>query len=84
MPGFREQTGQTWPNLSHTTTVMVEDADAHFARAQGEGATIVMEPTDHPSALRSYLAIDLERHQWEFSQTLRTLEPEEWGATRIG
>jgi PhnB protein len=84
VPGFREQKGEPWPNLSHTTTVMVDDVDAHYERAQAAGATIVMKPTDHPWGLRSYLAIDLQGHQWEFSQTLRIMEREEWGATRIG
>jgi uncharacterized glyoxalase superfamily protein PhnB len=42
-----------------------------------------MMPKDQPWGLRSYAAIDLEGHQWEFSQLLRIVEPEAWGATRI-
>lgn len=83
VPDFRGQQEQPWPNLSHTTTVMVSDVDAHYERAKEAGATILMSPTDHPWGLRSYSAIDLEGHQWEFSQTLRIVEPEAWGATRI-
>jgi hypothetical protein len=30
VPGFREQKGEPWPNLSQTTTVMVDDVDAHY------------------------------------------------------
>jgi uncharacterized glyoxalase superfamily protein PhnB len=51
--------------------------------ATDEGAIILMAPTDQPWGLRSYAAIDLQGHQWEFSQVLRAVEPEAWGATRI-
>lgn len=84
MPGFREDQERPWPHLSHSTTVMVSDVDAHYERAEAGGATILMPPTDQPWGLRSYAAVDLEGHQWEFSQTLRLVEPEAWGATRMG
>jgi uncharacterized glyoxalase superfamily protein PhnB len=83
VPDFREQRERPWPNLSHTTTAMVSDVDAHHERATAAGATILMTPTEHPWGLRSYAALDLEGHQWEFSQTLRIVEPEAWGAIRI-
>jgi uncharacterized glyoxalase superfamily protein PhnB len=83
VPDVREQQERPWPNLSHTTTVLVSDVDAHHQRASDQGATILMAPTDQPWGLRSYAAIDLEGHQWEFSQLLRFVEPEAWGATRI-
>jgi uncharacterized glyoxalase superfamily protein PhnB len=82
-PGFHEQQQPPWPNLSHATTVLVSDVDAHYERAKTAGATMVMAPTDQPWGLRSYAAIDLEGHQWEFSQMLRIVEPEAWGAIRI-
>ena len=83
VPSFREQQERPWPDLSHATTVLVSDVDAHYEQAKTAGATIVMTPTDQPWGLRSYAAIDLEGHQWEFSQTLRIVEPEAWGAIRI-
>jgi uncharacterized glyoxalase superfamily protein PhnB len=83
VPDFRQPQGRPWPNLSHATTVLVSDVDGHHQRARDEGATILMAPTDQPWGLRSYAAIDLEGHQWEFSQLLRIVEPEVWGATRI-
>lgn len=50
--------------------------------------TIITSKLEGPGGglwgLRTYLAIDLQGHQWEFGQTLRIVEPEEWGATRIG
>jgi uncharacterized glyoxalase superfamily protein PhnB len=83
VPDFREQRERPWPNISHATTVIVGDVDAHYKRAMTEGAAILTAPTDQPWGLRSYAAIDLEGHQWEFSQTLGVIEPEAWGATRI-
>jgi uncharacterized glyoxalase superfamily protein PhnB len=83
VPDFREQPEWRWPNLTHTTAVMVSDVDQHYERANSAGATILMPPTDQPWGLRSYSAIDLEGHQWEFSQMLRLVEPETWGAIRI-
>ena len=61
----------------------VTDVNAHYEQAKAAGATILMPPTDHPWGLRSYAAIDLEGHQWEFSQILQIVEPEAWGAVRI-
>jgi len=84
VPGFREQVERPWPNLSHTTTVLVSDVDAHYERAKAEGATLLTAPTDQPWGLRSYSAIDLEGHHWEFSQVVRLVQPEDWGPTRIG
>jgi uncharacterized glyoxalase superfamily protein PhnB len=83
VPDLREPPEKPWPNLSHSTTVTVTDVNAHYQRAKAAGATILMPPTDHPWGLRSYAAIDLEGHQWEFSQILQIVEPEAWGAVRI-
>lgn len=82
VPGFRAQQERPWPHLSHSITVMVNDVNAHYERAKSGGATMLTTPMDQPWGLRSYAAIDLEGHQWEFSQTLRLVEPEAWGATR--
>ena len=83
VPDLREPPEKPWPNLSHSTTVAVTDVNAHYQQAKAAGATILMPPTDHPWGLRSYAAIDLEGHQWEFSQILKIVEPEAWGAVRI-
>lgn len=84
VPGFREQRERPWPTLSHSTTVLVSNVDAHYEQAKAGGATLLMPPTDQPWGLRSYAAIDCEGHQWEFSQVMRLVQPEDWGATRIG
>jgi uncharacterized glyoxalase superfamily protein PhnB len=83
VPSVRESKESSWPHLTHTITVLVEDVDAHHARARAEGATILMVPTDQPWGLRTCAALDLEGHQWEFAQVMRMVEPEAWGAARI-
>jgi uncharacterized glyoxalase superfamily protein PhnB len=60
--------------------VHVEDVDAHFARAREAGARIEDEPKDQPYGDRSYHARDGEGHSWYFSQHVRDVAPEEWGA----
>jgi uncharacterized glyoxalase superfamily protein PhnB len=83
VPDFQAPQARPWPYQSHTTTVLVADVDAHYQHARGQGATLLMPPTDQPWGLRSYAALDLEGHQWEFSQMRSLLEPESWGAQRL-
>ncbi len=46
--------------------LVVDDPDAHFARATAAGAETVMEPTDQPYGSREYAARDAEGHVWCF------------------
>lgn len=66
---------------SGALVVLVDDVDAHLARARSRGASIVSEPEDRPWGLRQYTAEDPDGHRWEFSQFLRHVPPEDWGAT---
>lgn len=55
--------------------VVVDDVDAHCARARAAGATIAMEPTttDYGDGYwvdRTYEAIDPEGHHWWFMQRI--------------
>jgi uncharacterized glyoxalase superfamily protein PhnB len=52
---------------THTITVIVDDVDAHFERAEREGAAVLAAPRDQPWGVRSYAALDPEGHQWEFA-----------------
>lgn len=65
----------------HYVLVLVDDVDDHFRRAREAGAKIISEPEDKPWGLRQYLAEDPGGHRWEFSQHLRDVAPEDWGAT---
>lgn len=64
--------------------VHVEDVDGHCRRARAAGAAIVREPETQPFGERSYEAEDLEGQRWHFSQHVRDVAPEEWGATVSG
>ncbi|MER0242877.1 VOC family protein [Streptomyces sp. HSW2009] len=46
--------------------VVIEDADAHHARAAEHGAEILMPPTDQEHGSRDYMARDVEGNVWSF------------------
>jgi DNA-binding transcriptional MerR regulator/uncharacterized glyoxalase superfamily protein PhnB len=50
--------------------VIVDDVDAHFRHAAGEGAVIDYEPTDQPYGYREYSARDSEGGLWSFMKPL--------------
>ena len=66
--------------VSQYATVHVDDVDAHFRTAKAAGATILKEPQDMPFGVRQYTATDIGGHWWTFSQNIRDVAPEEWGA----
>jgi uncharacterized glyoxalase superfamily protein PhnB len=53
--------------------ISVEGIDAHFARAKAAGAHITQEPTDQFYGDRTYRALDLEGHVWNFREKVRDL-----------
>jgi uncharacterized glyoxalase superfamily protein PhnB len=60
--------------------VVVDDVDAHAAKAQREGAKILepVKTNDYGEeywADRTYMVLDLEGHQWWFMQRVRDQEP---------
>jgi uncharacterized glyoxalase superfamily protein PhnB len=66
---------------THSVVVRVDDVRAHCEHARAGGARILMEPTDFEYGERQYAAEDPAGHRWIFSETLRDVEPEEWGGT---
>lgn len=66
--------------VSSTLIVFVEDVDRHFRVAKAAGATILAEPADKPWGLRQYLAADPEGYQWEFTQFIKDVPYQDWGA----
>jgi uncharacterized glyoxalase superfamily protein PhnB len=51
--------------------VSVDDIDAHYARAQAAGATILSQLEDNTGiGQRQYRAEDLEGHRWMFATSL--------------
>src|SRR5262245_39330074 len=56
------------PDVHGQTYCLVEDVDAHFARARANGATLASEPANRDGT-RMYRAIDPEGHRWIFAQS---------------
>ena len=52
--------------VTMSTYVVVEDADAHFARAKAAGAQITREPVTQDYGGRDYTCRDPEGHVWTF------------------
>ena len=52
------------------TVIVVDDLDAHHARAAAAGAEVVEEPTDQDYGVREYGARDLEGHFWFFHDSI--------------
>ena len=57
---FGARVGQGW------AYVVLDDPDAHHARAVDAGAEVVMEPTDTSYGSRDYSARDPEGNLWSF------------------
>ncbi|MEA2449734.1 MAG: hypothetical protein QOG63_1666, partial [Thermoleophilaceae bacterium] len=55
--------------------VVVEDVDAHHARAVESGAEIVYGLTDQDYGSRDYAALDPEGNHWSFGTYHPTLDP---------
>lgn len=60
--------------------VPVADADSHCERARAFGARIVRPPNTCEFGERQYTAEDPGGYQWTFSQSVRDVNPPEWGA----
>jgi len=57
---------------THVPWVYVDDLEAHFAHAKGNGATIVEEIHPYPGS-SVYVADDLEGNRWTFSRARPTM-----------
>jgi DNA-binding transcriptional MerR regulator len=53
-----------------SVAVLVDDVDAHWARARARGATIAYDPVDQPYGYREYGARDQEGHLWSFMKAI--------------
>jgi uncharacterized glyoxalase superfamily protein PhnB len=69
--------------VTHLLKVRVADVDAAFARATRAGAAVVEEPTTWQYGERSCVVEDPWGHRWELTQTVRDVEPEEWGGVTV-
>jgi uncharacterized glyoxalase superfamily protein PhnB len=79
----RDQVAPSAGIVSQIIKVRVPDVDTAFARARDFGARVVDEPTTHEYGERSCMVEDLGGHRWELTQTVRDVEPEEWGGVTV-
>jgi uncharacterized glyoxalase superfamily protein PhnB len=68
---------------THLIKVRVPKVDSAFARALKGGARVVEDLTTWEYGERSGVVEDLGGHRWELTQTVRDVEPEEWGGTTV-
>ena len=80
---FTIREGDVIPNQSCTVQVRIVDALEHCERARQAGAKILTEPVDHVYGERQYNAEDFYGHKWDFTETMRDVEPESWGGTSV-
>jgi uncharacterized glyoxalase superfamily protein PhnB len=59
------------------------DVEAHYAKTKRGGQTIWEEPHETIYGEKQYGGTDLGGHRWLFSQHVRDVDPESWGATVV-
>jgi uncharacterized glyoxalase superfamily protein PhnB len=65
--------------VTQLVKIRVEDVDAALARASEAGARVVEGLETHMYGERSCVVEDPGGHRWELTQTVRDVEPAEWG-----
>jgi uncharacterized glyoxalase superfamily protein PhnB len=78
-----EQRGAHDENVTHLIKVRVEDVDAQFERARLHGVRVLEPPTDREYGERDCTIEDLAGHQWQFTQSVRDVAPEEYGCQTV-
>jgi len=78
-----EQVAPSGGVVTQLVKLRVPDVDAAFARARDAGARVLEEPTTWEYGERSCVVEDLAGHRWELTQTVRDVEPEEWGGVTV-
>jgi uncharacterized glyoxalase superfamily protein PhnB len=69
--------------VTHLVKVRVPDVDAACLRARDAGGRVLQEPTSYETGERSCVVEDPAGHRWDLSQSVRDVEPEEWGGTTV-
>src|SRR5689334_6961052 len=63
--------------------VRVPDVDAAFAQARDAGAKVLQEPHTWEYGERSGMVEDPAGHRWELTQSVRDVDPAEWGGVYV-
>ena len=77
----RTQVAPSGGVVTQVIKVRVADVDAAVARALEHGARVVEELRTHEYGERSCMVEDPAGHRWELTQTVRDVDPSEWGGT---
>jgi uncharacterized glyoxalase superfamily protein PhnB len=78
-----EQVAPSGGVVTQIVKVRVADVDEAFFRAREAGARVVEEPNTWEYGERSGVVEDPAGHRWELTQTVRDVEPEEWGGITV-
>ena len=78
-----QQVAPSGGNVTQIVKVRVPDVDAAFARAREAGARVLDEPKTYEYGERSGVVEDIAGHRWELTETVRDVEPEEWGGVAV-
>ncbi|MGY2702153.1 VOC family protein [Nocardioides sp. HB32] len=78
-----ERVAPSGDGYTHEIKVRVDDVDAAFARAVAAGARVLQEPTTYEYGERSGVVADPAGHRWELTQSVRDVQPEEWGGVTV-
>lgn len=65
--------------VTHSVMVRIENVKAHCEHARKHGAKILKEPLDYKYGEWQYTAEDLAGHRWTFTETIKDVDPIEWG-----
>lgn len=79
----RDQVAPSGGVVTQVIKIRVPDVDAAFARARDAGARVLEEPHTWEYGERSGVVEDPAGHRWELTQTVRDVEPEEWGGVTV-
>jgi uncharacterized glyoxalase superfamily protein PhnB len=80
----RDQVAPSGGVVTQLIKIRVPDVDAAFTRAREAGAKVLEEPRTWEYGERSGVVEDPAGHRWELTQTVRDVEPEEWGGVTVG
>jgi uncharacterized glyoxalase superfamily protein PhnB len=69
--------------VSALMKVRVPDVEAQYERARAQGARVLEPLTDQMYGERECTFEDLAGHQWQFSETVRDVAPEEYGCQTV-
>ena len=75
----RDRVAPTGGVVTQLLKVRVPDVDAAFEQAREAGARVLAEPETYEYGERSCVVEDPGGHRWELTQTVRDVEPAEWG-----